>query len=93
MKKSLILLSICSAVLLTSCGTSSYYASSAFEDGIYYRPSGDVREEARADSEEVQKLISRTRQEAARFSDTIVIASANSSGCILCTGKTVHTDV
>ena len=39
MKKSLILLSICSAVLLTSCGTSSYYASSAFEDGIYYRPS------------------------------------------------------
>lgn len=79
MKKSLILLSICSAVLLTSCGTSSYYASSAFEDGIYYRPSGDVREEARADSEEVQKLISRTRQEAARFSDTIVIASANST--------------
>lgn len=79
MKKSLILLSICSAVLLTSCGTSSYYASSAFEDGIYYRPSGNAREEARADSREVQELISRTRQEAARFSDTIVIASANST--------------
>ena len=75
MKKSLILLSICSAVLLTSCGTSSYYASSGFEDGIYYRASKDVRDEAEADSEEVRRLIEQTRQEAARFSDTIIIAS------------------
>ena len=79
MKKSLILLSFCSAVLLTSCGTSSYYASSSFEDGIYYRPSKDVRQEAAADNREVRELIDRTREEAARFSDTIIIASANST--------------
>ena len=79
MKKSLILLSICSAVLLTSCGTSSYYASSAFEDGIYYRPSKDARAEALADDAQVRELIDRTRQEAARFSDTILIAGANST--------------
>lgn len=76
MKKSLILLSICSAVLLTSCGTSSYYASSAFEDGIYYRPSKDVRAENEADAAQVRGLIERTRQEAARFSDTILISGA-----------------
>lgn len=79
MKKSLILLSICSAVLLTSCGTSSYYASSSFEDGIYYRPSKDLRAEADADKEQVQRLIEQTRQEAARFSDTIIIAGASNS--------------
>ena len=67
MKKSLILLSICSAVLLTSCGTSSYYASSSFEDGIYYRPSQESRAKVEADNAEVRRLIEQTRQEAARF--------------------------
>ena len=56
MKKSLIFLSICSAALLSSCGTSSYYASSA--------------------------LIEKTRQEAARFSDTIMLASINGTNSI-----------
>lgn len=91
MKKSLILLSICSAVLLTSCGTSSYYASSAFEDGIYYRPSKDVRAEAEADGAQVRGLIERTRQEAARFSDTILVADANSTIEIPYTPETQYT--
>lgn len=74
MKKSLILVPVCFAVLLTSCGTSSYYASSGFEDGIYYRPSGGSRTEALADSKEVQQLIEQTRKEAAGFSDTLFIS-------------------
>ena len=91
MKKSLILLSICSAVLLTSCGTSSYYASSGFEDGIYYRASEDARDEARADSEKVGRLIEQTKKEAARFSDTIIIASPNSQLELQYTPRTQYT--
>lgn len=91
MKKSLILLSICSAVLLTSCGTSSYYASSSFEDGIYYRPSQESRAKVEADNAEVRRLIEQTRQEAARFSDTIVIASANSTLDVSYTPDTQYT--
>ena len=91
MKKSLILLSICSAVLLTSCGTSSYYASSGFEDGIYYRASEDARDEARADSEKVGRLIEQTKKEAARFSDTIIIASPNSQLELKYTPRTQYT--
>ena len=78
MKKSLILLSVCSAVLLSSCGTSSRYAYSTFDDGIYYRPDKDHRQELTADNNEVQSLIEKTRQEAARFSDTIMMASITS---------------
>lgn len=77
MKKSLILLSICSAVLLSSCGTSSYYAYSTFDDGIYYRTSKEDRKNIEADNAEVQGLIEQTRQEAARFSDTILLAGTN----------------
>ena len=80
MKKSLILLSVCSAALLSSCGTSSYYAYSTFDDGIYYRATKESREELLADSREVRDLIDRTRQEAARFSDTIIIAGTALEG-------------
>ncbi len=79
MKKSLILVPMCFAVLLTSCGTSSYYASSGFEDGIYYRPSGESRTEALADNKEVQQLIEQTRKEAAGFSDTLVISGTGNT--------------
>ena len=82
MKKSLIFLSICSAALLSSCGTSSYYASSAFEDGIYYRPDKESRQQLAEDRQEMQDLIEKTRQEAARFSDTIMLASINGTNSI-----------
>lgn len=82
MKKSLILLSLCSAVMLSSCGTSARYAYSTFDDGIYYRASKEDRNEIMADNAEVRNLIEQTRQEAARFSDTILIAG---------TGKTDRT--
>ena len=82
MKKSLIFLSMCSAALLSSCGTSSHYAYSAFEDGIYYRPDKETRQELEADRQEVQGLIEKTRQEAARFSDTIMLASINGTNSI-----------
>ena len=82
MKKSLIFLSMCSAALLSSCGTSSHYAYSAFEDGIYYRPDKETRQELEADRQEVQGLIEKTRQEAARFSDTIMLASINGNNSI-----------
>ncbi|HIZ88073.1 MAG TPA: hypothetical protein IAC03_07970 [Candidatus Coprenecus pullistercoris] len=78
MKKSLILLSVCSAALLCSCATSSRYAYSVFDDGIYYRATPESRDEMLADSREVQELVERTRQEAARFSDTIVLAGTGS---------------
>lgn len=91
MKKSLILLSICSAVLMTSCGTSSYYATSSFDDGIYYRPDRETRAEAAADNEQVNRLIEQTRQEAARFSDTILITSANSTVDVPYTPDTQYT--
>ena len=82
MKKSLIFLSICSAALLSSCGTSSYYASSAFEDGIYYRPDKESRQQLAEDRQEMQDLIEKTRQEAARFSDTIMLAGINGTNSI-----------
>ena len=91
MKKSLILLSVCSAVLLTSCGTSAYYASSGFEDGIYYRASKDARDEIVADNEKVHRLIEQTKQEAARFSDTIIIASPDSRLELQYTPRTQYT--
>lgn len=91
MKKSLILLSICSAVLTASCGTSSYYASSGFDDGIYYRPDRETRAEAAADNEKVSRLVEQTRQEAARFSDTIIISSTNSTIDVPYTPDTQYT--
>ena len=93
MKKSLIFLSMCSAALLSSCGTSSYYASSAFEDGIYYRPDKETRQELEADRQEVQGLIEKTRQEAARFSDTIMLASINGTNSITSTAAATATPV
>ena len=93
MKKSLIFLSMCSAALLSSCGTSSYYAYSAFEDGIYYRPDKETRQELEADRQEVQGLIEKTRQEAARFSDTIMLASINGTNSITSTAAATATPV
>ena len=93
MKKSLIFLSMCSAALLSSCGTSSHYAYSAFEDGIYYRPDKETRQELEADRQEVQGLIEKTRQEAARFSDTIMLASINGTNSITSTAAATATPV
>ncbi|HIZ85075.1 MAG TPA: hypothetical protein IAC04_01100 [Candidatus Coprenecus stercoravium] len=76
MKKSLILLSVCSATLLYSCGTSSYYAYSTFNDGIYYRESRQTKEAAEADSKDLEALIARTREEASGFKDTIILAAS-----------------
>ena len=83
MKKSLILTAACFTAILCSCGTSSsYYAYSGFQDGIYYRASEEDRKEAEADKKEINDLIDRTRQEAASFSDTILLSSIDNSGSI-----------
>lgn len=80
MKKVLIIASLLVTVLLSSCGTSaSYYASSEFEDGIYYRPSKEAALASAKIEDEVDELIARTKREAARFTDTIVISGATAS--------------
>lgn len=80
MKKFSLAAIMVSALFLSSCGvSSSYYASSEFEDGIYYRPSADDSRELAAAMKELDGLVERTRREAARFTDTIVVSEAVSS--------------
>ncbi len=74
MKKILFSIIAASALLLTGCGTSSYYALSGFQDGIYYRASKEEQAQKELEAEEVLNLINRTIQQAKAFSDTIQYA-------------------
>ena len=49
------------AALASSCGTSGYYATGAYDDGIYYRPSADSRAKMVA-AQEAQRERERQRQ-------------------------------
>lgn len=79
MKKVLFTVLVISSVVCVSCGTSAYYASSEFEDGIYYRPSANERTESNMAMQEIDGLVERTKHEAARFNDTIVVSESISS--------------
>ena len=49
------------AALASSCGTSGYYASSVYDDGIYYRPTAESRAKMVA-AQEAQREKERQRQ-------------------------------
>ena len=49
------------AALASSCGTSGYYASSVYDDGIYYRPTAESRAKIVA-AQEAQREKERQRQ-------------------------------
>lgn len=76
MKKILFSIIAASALLITGCGTSSYYASSDFQDGIYYRASKEDFEKKELENKEVLYLINKTVQQAKAFADTLQYASA-----------------
>ncbi len=71
MKKILFSIIAASTLLVTGCGTSSYYAFSDFQDGIYYRASKEEQAQKELDAKEVLNLIDRTIQMAKALSDTI----------------------
>ncbi len=51
------------AALASSCGTSAYYASSAYPDGIYYRPTQESRAQMIAANEARKAKASRSQYE------------------------------
>ena len=56
------------AALASSCGTSAYYSSSAYSDGIYYRPTQESRakmiaeKEARASRSQYDQYLARDEE-------------------------------
>lgn len=71
MKKHILLVFL-TIPLIYSCGSSARFASSGFDDAVYYRPSVEGREYLLADKAEVDDLIKRTVKEAASYADTII---------------------
>ena len=56
------------AALASSCGTSGYYASSVYTDGIYYRPSAATRAQlAAARQEQREKKLQQRQQQKEQY--------------------------
>lgn len=54
--KVLCLLLIAGSMAISSCGTTSYYSSANYDDGIYYRPTSESRAEMIAANRELHNL-------------------------------------
>ncbi len=70
MKKIIFSIIAASTLLISGCGTSSFYAHSDFQDGIYYRASKEEQAQKELDNIEVLNLIAKTIQQATAFADT-----------------------
>ena len=75
MKKVTFFILMIAGALLCSCGTSANYASSdSWEDGIYYRRSMKNTQEIFTENKEVEELVQKTKDEAKRYTETIIIS-------------------
>lgn len=72
MKNKILLLCISSVLVLSSCGTSSYYAG-GYQDGIYYRPDNSLTLAKTAEDKKLSDLSAQTKdRNQSRYSKNIV---------------------
>lgn len=77
MKKVTFFIIMIVSTLLCSCGTTANYASAdSWEDGIYYRKSQERTQEIFTDNKEIEDLVHKTKEEARRYTETIIISDA-----------------